>query len=468
MDLKTLLNKRLLTGFTVSLLLFITGPVLYGQTVTDVENDTIRLCVGTTVLIDLLANDTDADPGEILETEILVDPESILIEYDDEDLPEGTYEIIIDSAFFGTDFMIYEVCGEDDLCATGILVIIVSECVWPGDGNRDSICNYVDLLPLGLYFGLTGPLREDVDGLWDEAFADEWTSPIEVDIDDNPKFSDFNGDGAINSFDTITMLTNYGELRGTYIPVANIGGADNPTISIDFLVDTITAGSNVVIPINFGTELTPASNIYGAAFEITYDKTLIKADSIQVSFNSGWFGTPGDDLIFVQNNDTINGIISIAVTRINQVARTGYNHFGELSFVMEDNIAGKTVDQITAVLTFCIGTPNVIKKSGQGVPVQIACDSAIAIQFTNSINNSNNNSLLLTYPNPADETITITLPKHLQGKCLIINELGQPIYKQEINADFFIVNSDLIPSGNYIIQFISETEVYTQQLIIQH
>lgn len=467
MDLKTILNKKLLTGLTVSLLLSITGSNLYGQTVTNVVNDTIRLCLGTTVTIDLLENDTDIDPGEILETEIEVDPTSILISYDDEDLPEGTYDIFIDPTFTGEDFLIYEVCGEDDLCAFGILVIIVSECVWPGDGNRDSICNYVDLLPLGLYYGLAGPLRDDADGFWDEAFADEWTEPGGIIIDDNPKFSDFNGDGIINSADTIVILDNYGELRGTYIPETTIGGADDPTISIDFLVDTVTAGSSIIIPINFGSEVMPASNIYGATFEISYDTTLIKDESVSVTFNSGWLGTPGDDLIFIQNNDTTSGVISVSVTRINQIARTGYNHFGELSFVMEDNIAGKTADQITAVLNFCITTPNVIKKSGQVVPVQTACDSAIAIQFTNAINNSNNN-LLLTYPNPANEVFIVTLPKQESGKCNIINELGQTIFNQAFNSTYIEVNTSIIPAGNYFIQVVTDTEVYMEQLIIQH
>ena len=77
--------------------------------------------------------------------------------------------------------MIYEVCGEDDLCATGILTIIVAGeegCVWPGDANGDSICNYIDLLPIGVYYGFIGPVREDSDGGWDEAFCDEWDEPV--------------------------------------------------------------------------------------------------------------------------------------------------------------------------------------------------------------------------------------------------------------------------------------------------
>lgn len=324
MHLKNILNGKQFTILVAWLVILSWGSVLSGQTVTVVTNDTIRLCEGTTVIIDLLANDVDIDPGESLETDILAGPASVLIDYDDDALPEGSYAISIDAGFTGTDFLIYEVCGEDDLCATGILAIIVAGeagCVWPGDANGDSICNYIDLLPIGIYYGLLGPDRDDEDGDWDEAFCDEWPEPVGV-VANNPKFSDCNGDGIINDADTIPLLNNYGLLRGAYVPVAYEGGPDDAAISIDLLSDTVYAGSKVVVPINFGTAISPASNIYGAAFEIIYDKTIINKDSIKATFNSGWLGTPGEDLIYLQSNDTLNGILSVSVTRINQISRT--------------------------------------------------------------------------------------------------------------------------------------------------
>lgn len=467
MQLKNIKVIKLKASALIALLLYFASPQLQAQTVTVVVNDTIRICLGTTVTIDLLANDTDVDPGEVLETDIIVDPTSLLISYEDDDLPEGTYDVIIDPAFVGADFLIYEVCGEDGLCATGELVILVGNCVWPGDGNLDSICNNFDLLPFGVYYGLTGPDRDDVDGDWDEAFADPWVIPGGVTLSSNPKNSDFNGDGVVDGNDTIIMLSNYGDLRGTYVPVAYVGGPDDPELSIAFLSDTILAGSKVVIPINFGTAILPASNIYGVAFDIIYDKTLINADSIKATFNSGWLGTPGDDIISIQNNDTLNGILSVAVTRINQINRTGYNHFGELSFVMEDNIAGKTAELITATLNFCIELPQVINKNGTAIPVQIACDSAVAIQFTNSIIEEKNN-LIVTFPNPVDGTLTIALPNYFTGKCLLINALGQVVIAQSINSNAITLNTTTIASGNYVVQLISTSETLYKQIIIQH
>lgn len=469
MHLKNIQNGKQFTILVVWLVILSWGSVLSGQTVTVVTNDTIRLCEGTTVIIDLLANDVDVDPGESLETDILAGPASVLIDYDDDALPEGSYAISIDAGFTGTDFLIYEVCGEDDLCATGILAIIVAGeagCVWPGDANGDSICNYIDLLPIGIYYGLLGPDRDDADGDWDEAFCDEWPEPVGV-VANNPKFSDCNGDGVINAADTIPLLNNYGLLRGAYVPVAYEGGPDDAAISIDLLSDTVFAGSKVVVPINFGTAISPASNIYGAAFEIVYDKTIINKDSIKATFNSGWLGNPGEDLIYLQSNDTLNGILSVSVTRINQISRTGYNHFGELSFVMEDNIAGKTDDQISAVLSFCISLPQVIDQQGNIIPVQTVCDSAIAIQFTNSINNYINSNIH-TYPNPADATVKISLPQIMEGNFNILNQLGQVIYSQKLSGNSAVLNTETIASGNYIIQINTDSGIYHKQLIIQH
>ena len=470
MHLKNIPGKKLLVAALLSFAGVLSHQGLIAQTVTDVANDTIRLCEGTTVVIDLLANDVDVDPGESLETDILVGPSSVLIDYDDDALPEGSYAIEVDASFTGTDFMIYEVCGEDDLCATGILTIIVAGeegCVWPGDANGDSICNYIDLLPIGVYYGFIGPDREDADGGWDEAFCDEWEEPIGVIYGNNPKFSDCNGDGLINAADTVVLVNNYGLLRGAYTPTGFIGGPEDPLISIDLLADTIAAGSKVVVPINFGTAGSPATNIYGTTFDIVYDKTLIKKDSIKVTFNSGWLGTPGEDIIYLQKNDTLNGILSVTVTRINHITRTGYDHFAELSFVMEDNIAGKTYDQITSTVNFCIELPQVINQKGVGIPVQTGCDSVVALQFT-GLQNNNWNTQIITYPNPAHEFVNVVLPENTTGQYLIINQLGEVIVQQQFTTNQFNISTQHIPSGNYILQIIADAGLIHKQLIVQH
>ena len=175
------LFKRFKPLYAAAIVLF-ANSMLTAQTIPITVNDTIRLCEGTAFTIDVLLNDTN-DAGEVLEVDILAGPSSPLIDYDDELLPEGTYDIFVDAGFIGEDVMVYEVCGEDDeLCAIGLIVIIVAgadNCVWPGDANVDSICNYLDLLPIGVYFGNNGPTRYDIDGTWEESYCDEWEDLVE-------------------------------------------------------------------------------------------------------------------------------------------------------------------------------------------------------------------------------------------------------------------------------------------------
>lgn len=134
---------------------------------------------------------------------------------------------------------------------------------------------------------------------------------------------------------------------------------------------------------------------------------------------------------------------------------------------MEDNIAGKTDDQIAAVLSFCISLPQVIDQQGNIIPVQTVCDSAVAIQFTNSINNYINSNIH-TYPNPADAMVKISLPQIMEGNFNILNQLGQVIYSQKLSGNSAELNTETIASGNYIIQINTDSGIYHKQLIIQH
>ena len=452
-------------------IVLLTNSLLTAQTIPIVVNDTVRLCEGTAFTLDVLLNDTN-DAGEIVEVDILAGPSSPLIDYDDELLPEGTYDIFVDAGFIGEDVMVYEVCGEDDeLCAIGLIVIIVAgadNCVWPGDANVDSICNYLDLLPIGVYFGNNGPTRYDIDGTWEESYCDEWEDLVEYLIAPNAKFADCNGDGYIDALDTLVIVNNYGQTHGDYIPAAYIGGPDDPILGVDFFSDTIEAGSEIIIPLLLGTDETPASNIYGLAFEFDYDETLIDASTVKVTFNSGWLGTPGTDLMSIQSNDTINGIISVSVTRINQIARSGSGHVGEVSFVMEDNIAGKLTNEISSPVNFCISFPQTINNFGAPVNINPICDSIIVFQITDGIENYlQNNSRV--YPNPADETVNVLLGEKITGNCIMQNIFGQNVAVSQIhNSEKVTFSTKDLAAGTYTITIQTEQTVFTKKIIIQH
>ncbi len=463
------IKLKIILRYALTFLCLISGNTLMAQTPPVAMNDTIRMCEGTAETINILDNDIDVDLGEILEVDILAGPTSLLIDYEDGAI-EGDYTIVVDPGFIGEDAIIYEVCGEDDLCDIATIVIIVAGedgCVWPGDANFDSVSNFIDLLPIGVYFGSTGPARYDVDGTWEQSFCDDWTDLIGSPITPNPKFADCNGDGVINANDTLNIVNNYGQLHGLYLPEAFIGGVDDPLLSLDFFSDTIESGSEVVIPLKLGTAATPATNIYGLAFRLDYDETLIVPGSIRVTFNAGWLGTPGTDLLSLSANDTTGGIIDVAVTRINQLAISGNGNIGEISFVMEDNIAGKTTGNFSTILTFCIEQPSTINSIGEPLAVQIACDSVVAYQVTNNVTEINMDQMIIA-PNPADDKINIQFLQDFSGTIQIINVVGQIIEEQIITTASNTIITQQIPSGTYIVLLKNEKTVFTQKVIIQH
>lgn len=454
---------------TLIICLFIMGfsATLHAQTATVAENDTIRLCEGEDVILDVLANDFDPDI-EVLETDIIAGPTSPLISYDDDALPEGSYQISIDAGFTGEDFIVYQVCGEDDLCDIGVIVIIVAgtdACVWPGDANQDNIANAADLLPIGLYYGLEGPGRDDADGSWENTYCDEWAD-VPGAYYPNPKYADIDGNGVVEGADTTFLVANYGFLSDIYTPIEAIGGVDDPAISLGIFSDTIETGTVVTVPIYFGTDITPASGIYGIAFELSYDASLIVASSVHVSFYDSWLGTMGEDLIALQNNDIGSGVVEVAVTRINQVSRSGAGYFGQVSFVMEDNIAGKTTGMTTATANFCISRPNAIDYKGLITPVQIGCDSVVVVDFTNSIHEPSINGIHI-YPNPADAQMYITLPGD-QVTVRIISALGAEVWQVTTDATQIMIPAGDIAAGSYMIQVTGSNFSHTQQCIIQH
>lgn len=461
----------ILTGIWVCAAAAFGLNTLQAQTAPVAENDTIAICTGAPIIIDLLANDTDAD-GDVLETDILSGPASPFIDYDDDGLPEGSYLIDIDPGFLGTDFILYEVCGdEDDLCAIGVLVIIVGGeegCVWPGDANLDSICNVIDLLPIGLYFGQEGPNRGDNDGGWEETFCEDWDDVPGLELLSNPKFADCNGDGLINAADTTILMDNYGQLRGTYVPLDVVGGPDDPAITPGIFSDTLPAGTEMVLPIYFGTEDIPANEVYGMSFLIDYDETVIDAPSVYIHFNDSWLGEPGTDMLFLQKNDTVNGVVEVSVTRINQIARSGSGHFATMGFVMEDNIAGKTNGTIYTTTSICIEQPLCINNQGTILSTSIACDSFVVVDSEQSIHQIGAQQIHV-YPNPADDMLVIYTEALAGAKEIRVQSAtGQLITIMHTSESQIQIPTAELPAGTYMIQIISSSITHTKQCIIQH
>ncbi|MBS4029395.1 MAG: right-handed parallel beta-helix repeat-containing protein, partial [Ignavibacteriales bacterium] len=88
--------------------------------------------------------------------------------------------------------------------ATANVTITIGVSVWPGDCNNNGTVNSADVLPIGLYYGQTGPSSGSGTS-WQAYNRTPWTAPT------NRIYADANGNGTINSADVLAIGLNYGK-----------------------------------------------------------------------------------------------------------------------------------------------------------------------------------------------------------------------------------------------------------------
>ena len=86
-----------------------------------------------------------------------------------------------------------------------VTITITSTVVWPGDANNDGTANVADVLPLGLYYNLTGPSRPNASPTWTGQICPPGWNP------QNAAYADCNGDGTINVADVLPIGLNYNQ-----------------------------------------------------------------------------------------------------------------------------------------------------------------------------------------------------------------------------------------------------------------
>ena len=80
--------------------------------------------------------------------------------------------------------------------------------VWPGDTDADGIAHHVDVLNIGLAYGNIGVGRPQARLQWQAQRAINWDSLFHAGL--NYKHADCNGDGIVNTDDTLAIHLNYG------------------------------------------------------------------------------------------------------------------------------------------------------------------------------------------------------------------------------------------------------------------
>lgn len=321
-------------------------------------------------------------------------------------LDSGTYEVLVmQPGQWSNELLVHIPKALPDL-----------GCVWPGDADHNRAVNHHDLLPLGLAFGATGPVRANATTTWEGQDASGWgqvTAGHHIDF----KYLDANGDGFIDAADTLGIVENWGKVINilTDAPFAAPDGGPAagilPIVSLPS--DTLEPGESIALPLNFGDPGMPLDSIYGLSFSISYDPAVV-APNLHFQPSASWLGDPASNLIWLQRNFPQQGRLDVAITRTDGQPVSGSGSIGDMFIVIEDNIffGPNPGDSSRQTLLFFSGLRAVnLQESNHGLvgpPVELVIQDK-----SSSIQEAGKDwvDALIVSPNPASDWLHISSPE---------------------------------------------------------
>ncbi len=305
---------------------------------------------------------------------------------------------------------------------------ICLRCVYPGDANNDGIVNNKDVLFVGLAYGAIGPRRHNPsqDSLTPSTPWVMSTGVANFHLGPNINHADCDGDGIINQHDLRVIERNYGN------PVQKSPGTDCINVAdipLYFeILDSIPAGTSVEVAIMLGTAQIPAQDVYGIAYTIHYSSDLIIPGTVSLNYNNSLFGASGD--VLALNKDfSPDGKMETAIARIDRNDITVTGQIGAVNFVMEENLAQKTM--ITEILNLSFSDITLIRSDETVIPVCGWQDSSVVYEkvLTSSLGVPSEKRISI-YPNPANNSLHIELPQHQEYQIEVMNVIGKQMLRQ--------------------------------------
>lgn len=368
----------------------------------------------------------------------------------------------------------YTVTVTDVNGCTATNSIEVSSCVWPGDTDTSGTVNNYDLLNIGLAYNTSGPVRPLASLDWGGQASNNW--PEQTPDGVNYKHSDTNGDGIIESNDTLAITLNWGLMHNLLGPGENNFGSNGQTdlfSTAPFYVqpDTLIPGAVMTLPVILGNSSNPAANVYGLAFSITYNPDFVVPGSAHLTFNDSWIGTLNSDMIAVQKDFHDNGRIDIGLTRINGSNTSGFGQIGELNITIEDDIFLRPhhgeirSGQDTSAL-FNIIDELVINNNKEEIPIIPEQTSAVVVDTSTTATGWIPDALLQLFPNPAGERFYLSTPGCQIRQVLLYNTSGQVVSTFTPDADHLTIPVTSIPEGVYLLKVFTDKGMGGRKVVV--
>ncbi len=363
-------------------------------------------------------------------------------------IPAGAYTVTATDTVYGC--IVTQTLFFSDSC----------DLVWPGDANDDLTANNLDILSIGIGAGVTGTSRIHSSLNWVGQPSQNW--PQSLVSGANYKHIDADGNGSISLSDTLAVIQNFNLTRPASRFAATNTVSGLPDLYLQPANDTIMAGASSKMSIMLGDATNTLHNVYGVAFTVHYNSSLITGSSFGINTAQSWMGIQNTNVISVGLKNTSAGTYETAIVRINQTTVSGNGKIGEIVFKSSAN----SPSSITPT-TFTISNVKLIDYNEN----QIAVNPKPATIYIKSAATGLKEISDMTfniYPNPTKDLLKIDASIFSAYTVKLLDLMGKEVDSKSFNGSSFDDDISNLPSGIYFVKVLNKgNTVKTQKLIIE-
>lgn len=325
--------------------------------------------------------------------------------------------------------------------------------VWPGDANSDGVVNTTDVLELGLQAGSTGAARTPGGNAYNSQFSTAWAGTISN--GKNRCHADCNGDGTVNSNDTVAIFNNF-SLTHAFKPAP---AAVNDQITLVPNQPQLEIGrwNSVNVVLGSASDQVQA---HGVGFEIAFENAKIIPDSIWIEFVSSAFTTNNDYLIFRKTQFSA-GKINAAISRTISGDVTVKETIAVLHFKVNPQIT------VGSALNFAVNAAEKMDAAGVNTSVNGDSQSFSATDNLTSIAKRNAISFVTIYPNPAKDVVMVKGKDAVAYTVRVLDLSGRVLIDSKFTSNTNI-NVAALDNGVYLMEVSDASGLRSQRITIMH